>query len=167
MDKAIEKSLEKSEFSTQGELKSFVSEVQSKIAVFEKSLYEQDKVTPENLKKVKVWRSKLLQIIKGNKELPVVETETEKSGLETLKILNRQINIADTNQKILDKSTLKILSLDYSSGELENMIKETTKKFEQNINKEKQEDRKLIFVFILFVGICLSIIFDKIYLKFS
>ena len=165
MDKFIEKSLEKDEFATQNELKSFITDLQSKITVYEKKLYEEDAITSENLKKIKTWRSKILQIIKSNKELPETETIQEKDGLDTLKLLNRQIELADTNQKILDKSTLKILSLDYSSSELENMIQETTKKFEKSINKEKQEDRRLILVFILFIGICLSIIFDKIYLK--
>ena len=165
MDKFIEKSLEKDEFATQNELKSFITDLQSKITVYEKKFYEEDAITSENLKKIKTWRSKILQIIKSNKELPETETIQEKDGLDTLKLLNRQIELADTNQKILDKSTLKILSLDYSSSELENMIQETTKKFEKSINKEKQEDRRLILVFILFIGICLSIIFDKIYLK--
>lgn len=165
MDKVIEKSLEKKDFATEAEMKAFISEMQSKITTYEKILYEQDKVDAKHLKMIKVWRSKLLQILKESKELPITENAEEKEGFEALKLMNKQVDLADTNQKILDKSTLKVLSLDYSSKELENAILETTKKFEKSFSKERSEGRRLIAMFIVFIGVCLSIIFDKIYMR--
>jgi hypothetical protein len=165
MDRIIDKLLEKTEFSSQVELKAFVSEVQSKITIYEKVLYQEDQVDSVNLKKIKAWRNKLLTTLKMNKELPIEEKKEEKEGLEALSLLNRQVEMADVNQKILKKSTLKVMSLDYSSKELEQAILDTNRKFEKNAKKESLEGRNLIFMFILFLSVCLAIILDKLYLK--
>ena len=166
MDKHIEQALERTEFNTQGELDSFIKETQVKIAKYEKLLYLEDGFDKEKLEKVKKWRVKLFRPAKQNKELPVKEDKEEKEGLEALKMLNRQVDLADKNQKILNKSTLKVLSLNYSSKELENAIVETSKMIEKSMSKEKQEERRMILMFLVFIGVCLVILLDKIQLKF-
>ncbi|ELA40917.1 uncharacterized protein VICG_02057 [Vittaforma corneae ATCC 50505] len=165
MDSIIEKKLESPEIKSQEEMKQFVSEMQSKITLFEKNMYDMDGVNPETLKKIKAWRSRLLEIVRSNRELPAKEDPEEREGLETLKLLNRQLEYADLNQKILDKSTLKLASLDFSTDELDKVIAETRKRLESNLKKEEGEYRRLILAFTVFICVCIAILIDKIRLK--
>lgn len=161
MDQIIEKKLNNPQIKSQEEMKTFVSDVQSKISLFEKEIYGKENVNEEALKKIKTWRSRLLEIIKNNKELPLEENDEDKEGLDTLKLLNRQLEHADLNQQILSKSTLKIASLDYSTDELDKIILETRKKIENNLKREEIEYRRLILAFLFLVVICIAIIIDK------
>lgn len=162
MDSIIEKKLKSPEIKTQEDMKRFVSEVQSKIILFEKEIYDKDGLSPEILKKIKSWRSRLLEIVRSNKELPVREDPEEQEGLETLSLLNRQLEHADLNQKILDKSTLKLASLDLSTDELDKVIVETRKKFEGSLKKEETEYRRLILALAIFICVCIAILVDKV-----
>lgn len=166
MESFIEKSLEKPEINSQEELKRFISSLQSKITVFEKQVYEKDAIDQEILKKIRSWRARLLQIVKENKELPEVVNPEETAGMEVLKMLNKQIECADTNQKILAKSTLKLASLDLSTTDLDKIIIETRKKFESDAKREQIEYKKLLIAFIVFLGICFGILLDKIRMKY-
>ncbi|KAM0679631.1 hypothetical protein GINT2_002263 [Glugoides intestinalis] len=166
MESFIEKSLENPEINSQEELKRFIKDLQSKITLFEKQVYEKDAIDQTILKKIRNWRTKLLQIVKENKELPEVINEDETAGMEVLKMLSKQIECADTNQKILVKSTLKLASLDLSTSDLDKVIVETRKKFESGAKREQIEYKKLLVAFIVFLGICLGILLDKIRMKY-
>lgn len=82
-----------------------------------------------------------------------------------MRLLNRQITIANTNQKLLEKSILKLISLDYSN--IEGAIFETRKKPEMNKDKEMSKSRNLLLAFILFIITCLLISRDRIRTKFK
>ncbi len=134
-----------------------------KLAIF--LLYQEDAFDKESLNQVKRWRVSLFKIAKDNKELPINEDKEEKDGLDALKMLNKQVDLADTNQKILSKSTLKVLSLNYSSKELESVILETTKKIEKSVSREHLEHRKLMIMLLIFISVCFAILCDKIYVR--
>lgn len=156
--------LDNPEIRSQSDLKRFVTEVQSKITTFEKQIYGEEN-DPGLIKKIKGWRQRLLEIIKNNRELPENEDPEEKKGIDTLKLLNKQINDAELNQQILAKSTLKLASLDLSAGDLDKVIIETRNKMEQNLKREKIEYRKLLIVFFAFLCICIGIFIDKYRMK--
>lgn len=162
MESAIEKLLTCPEINTQEELRRFVADVQSKITIFEKQIYERGDADPAVLKRIRSWRTKLLEIIKNNKELPEQEDPEEKAGMQTLKLLNRQIDFADTNQRILDKSSLKLVSLDISSDQLDKAMVETRKKLENGLKTEDMEYRRLVIAFIIYIIICIGILIDKL-----
>lgn len=162
MESAIEKLLTGPEINTQEELRRFVADVQSKITIFEKQIYERGDADPAVLKRIRSWRTKLLEIIKNNKELPEQEDPEEKAGMQTLKLLNRQIDFADTNQRILDKSSLKLVSLDISSDQLDKAMVETRKKLENGLKTEDMEYRRLVIAFIIYIIICIGILIDKL-----
>lgn len=165
MDKEIEEHLQNPTFSSQQDLKTFTKKLQTKILLFEQQNYDAE---DENDSRIKMWRSKLLEIIKQNKELPEenIEDSNEKEGIETLRLLNRQLNLADSNQKILCKSSLKLVGLDYSSSDIEKAIIDTRKKLENSKRREKDERKRLFYSFVFFIAVCIYIIADKIRLKF-
>lgn len=165
MDRRIEEALENPQVKSQTELKIFIKKIQSQLSIYEKELYDKELINEETSKRIKAWRSKLLHIIRENKQLPDITeeaTEGEKSGMNTLKLMNRQLSLADTNQKTLEKSTLKLLQLDYSLNEIDKIILETGKKFENSVKIEERENIRLIISIIIFITVCIGIIIDKI-----
>lgn len=166
MEAYIEKKLSEPDAKTQEETRKFVQDLQSKITLYEKNIYDRGDLSSAALKKIKGWRARLLEISRANKEPPAREDAEEHEGLETLRLLNRQLDHADLNKKILDKSTLKLASLDFSTDELDKVIVETRRKFETGLRREQQEYRRLILVFLLFLCLCAGIALDKLRLKF-
>lgn len=168
MDKKIEEDLAEPYIESQIDLKRFVRQMQTKINEYERLLYAKDMVIPETAQKIKAWRSRILQIIRENKELPEEKREDpeEKEGIETLRLLNRQLSLADSNQKYLEKSTLKLISLDYTSSGIEKAILETRKKFENSLSIERSENRNLFIAFALLITICVAILVDKVRFRF-
>lgn len=164
MEKLIEQNLLENTIKNKEDLKEFVRKIQSQIKLYEKKLYDKDLVSEENLNKIKLWRSKLYEIINKHSELPNEEEENEedKKGLDTLGFLYKQIDLAVRNQNILENSTLKLLGLNYTSAELEELILQTGKKFENNKNLENYENRKLMFALFLFLAVCVGILIDKL-----
>lgn len=161
MESYIEKKLQNPEINSQEETKQFVSELQGKITLYEKSVYDRGDLDADTLNKIKRWRTRLLEIVRANKERPVQETPEEAEGIEVLKLLNRQLDHANVNQKILDNSTLKLASLDLSTDELDKVIVETRVKFEKSLKKEEVEYRRLVVAFMVFILVCIAILFDK------
>lgn len=168
MERRIDEALENPKIGSQADLKDFIKNIQSKIVIYEKNLYEKELYNPETAKKIRGWRLSILRIIKENKQLPEEKEDNtqEKAGVETLKLLNKQISLADTNQKILEKSTLKLLQLDYTLSELDKIIFETGKKFEDTVKTETFENRRLTVAIVIFVTVCIGILIDKIRCKF-
>lgn len=165
MESKIEENLKNPNISSQQDLKAFVKNMQAKIMAYEMASYDKEENCSQ---KIKNWRSRLMEIIKQYKELPenTIEDSQDIEGIETLKMLNKQLGLADSNQRILDKSTLKLIGLDYSSNDIEKAIVSTRKKLENSRKKEKEERRRLFYSFIFFIGVCLYIIVDKIRIKF-
>lgn len=164
MDRAIDDELRNAKFNSQDELKSFIRKIQSKIALYEKRSYLNESYTEKTASKIQVWRNKIQKIINSNREIEETEND-DKAGLHILKLLNKQISISDTNQNILEKSTLKLLGLNYSIADIEKIIQETGKRFEQGINIENSEIRNIKIALCIFVFVCLGIIIDKFRLK--
>lgn len=166
MDRQVEEKLRRPEINTQAELKKFVRETQALIAAYEQELYAQEGVSPETQAAVKHWRARMFAIIREHKDLPETlgasaPADESDDGIQTLKLLNRQLGLADTNQRLLEKSTLKLVGLDYTNGDIEKAIVETRKKIRHGKSKERRERRNLLFGFLFLVAVCLYIIVDK------
>jgi len=161
MESYIEKKLQNPEVNSQEEAKQFVNELQGKITLYEKNIYDKGDLDAETLGKIKKWRAKLLEIARASKEQPVHESPEEAEGIEVLKLLNRQLDHANLNQKILDSSTLKLASLDLSTDELDKVMVETRMKFERSLKKEEVEYRRLVIAFVVFILVCIGILADK------
>lgn len=163
MEKLIEENLSGNEIKSKDDLKEFVKKIQSQIKLYEKKLYDKTMVSEENLSKIKIWRARLYDIINKNSDLPdlSVNDQEEVEGINTLHLLNKQLDLADANQSILEKSSLKLIGLNYSSAEIEKLIYQAGKKLESGVATEIAENRRLIFALVSFIVICIGILIDK------
>lgn len=166
MDQKIEERLAHPDTSSQGSLRGFVKDVQALIGDYEQQLYEDGEADPAGLARVKRWRARCLAIVRANKTQPAENKGFDEAGVETLKLVHRQIQFADTNQRLLDRGTLKLVGLDYSCGDIEKAIAETRKKVQAGKSKERREKRNLLLGFIFFVAVCLFIVVDKLRMRF-
>lgn len=166
MESYIERKLQNPDTKSSSETKMFVAEMQARIALYEKNMYDRSDIDSETLRKIKKWRARLLEIARASKEHPIEEAPEEAEGFETLKLLHRQLEHADLNQKILDRSTLKLASLDLSTDELDKVMVETREKFETSLKREQIEYRRLVVAFVLFILVCVGILADKFRTKF-
>lgn len=160
METEIEKELMRTEFESQQDLKVFTTKLQVKIQEYEQMLYDEENFTEAERQKIKRWRQKLYDLVRANnivKEEDDACNELEK----TVKVVHRQIQKADTNQALLDSSTLKLMGLNYSNADIEKIVEETKKRIQRNKSKEKQEINFIIGAFIIFICVCLLILFDK------
>lgn len=184
LEREIEKYLEHPQLYFNGKdmahetIKSFFTYIQSKITSYEKLLYDREAVDDMSLKKIKVWRSRLIFLVKQLNERKSEQKNLvddhlnnqeqsleEKKGIETLRMLNKQIETADTNKTILDKSTLKLLSLDYSADELKKAMEDARKKIDLGLSKEKQEVRSLFISLLILICVSLLILSDKFFIS--
>lgn len=164
MDGDIERRLENPRVGSRDELRSFIRETQSLIGEYERQHYGD--ADPRVAGRIGRWRRRILEIIREKKQLGGAEDETteelSKDGIDTLRLLNRQLQQAESNQQILERSTLKLIGLDYSCGDIEGAIVETRRKMQQGLGKERKERRNILIAFIFFAGVCFYILFDRI-----
>jgi len=160
MENKINEELTKIRFTSQDELKRYTSSVQMLIQDYEQYLYEMNNYDKFEQNKIKQWRNKLYQIIQENKDIPErMENFDELEG--TVKVIHRQVKKADINQQLLDKSTLKLMGLNYTSGDVEKALIDTKKKIKENQKKERNEIFLIMIAFIIFIFVCFLILFDK------
>lgn len=174
MDKKIEEALAAPKLTTQAGVKKFLKETRALIDEYECGQYEEESDNEATASKVRRWRSRLLAIVREHKNLPdeeeVAESSDEaeaKEGLSTLKMLNQQLLMADTNQKLLERGTLKLVGLSYSCNDIEKAIIESRKKITVGKSKEQKERRNIFIGFIFLVCVCLFILLDKFYMKYA
>ncbi|KAH9410716.1 hypothetical protein HK407_12g18480 [Ordospora pajunii] len=164
MDDHINKELSRSDFSSLEDLKEHIRSVQVMVSKYEKQMYESDSYNDSCRNKIREWRNRLYQIAQENKNAH--ESLDNVDELEkTARLVHRQISKADTNQNVLDKSTLKLMGLNYTSKDIENALAETKKKMKKNKQQERVEVLLLTGAFVLFVCVCILILFDKLVSK--
>ncbi|ORD97553.1 hypothetical protein HERIO_565 [Hepatospora eriocheir] len=155
----------------ENEFKTYVIKVQKIIFQYERSLYND--YTDENKEEIRSFRKNLSSIITFYKKESLFKNNEEpkfsskaKDGLSTLKLLNVQLATAKVNKNLLEKGTLKLVGLNYTSKDIKEGIIGANKKL-KNLNiQEKNEIRRLRIVFTVFLLITFLIIIDKLYLKF-
>ncbi|ORE00595.1 hypothetical protein A0H76_2193 [Hepatospora eriocheir] len=155
----------------ENEFKTYVTRVQKLIFQYERSLYND--YTDENKEEIRSFRKNLSSIITFYKKESLFKNNEEpkfsskaKDGLSTLKLLNVQLATAKVNKNLLEKGTLKLVGLNYTSKDIKEGIIGANKKL-KNLNiQEKNEIKRLRIVFTVFLLITFLIIIDKLYLKF-
>ena len=161
MDHEIEERLADATFASQTELRAFMKETQELIARYEKE--HQGDAAAETRSRVAAWRRRLLAVIRDNKELPeeTEDEEIDEGGMNALRLMNKQLVQAGMNQTLLDKSTLKLMSLDYSCGEIADAIAKTKNKFTREKAARKRGRRNVMLSFCFFITVCVGILFAK------
>ncbi|KAM0671835.1 hypothetical protein CWI42_121740 [Ordospora colligata] len=164
MDEEINRKIMRSNFSSPEELKEHIRLVQAMVSEYEKKMYETYNYDDKCRTKIREWRNKLYQMAHENKITQ--ESSDNIDELEkTARLVHRQIGKADTNQSVLDKSTLKLMGLNYTSKDIENALVETKEKMKKNRKQERAEVFLLTGAFVLFVCVCILILFDKLVSK--
>lgn len=156
----IEKALERRDFGSQDELREFVGSVQRLIRKHEQHLYEVDEFTAAEQNRIREWRNRLHQIFQECRGIP--EKSEHSDELEkTARVAHRQVRKADANQQVLDKSTLKLMGLNYTNGDIEKALQDARKRIRENKQREKTEVFLIFAAFGIFASICLLVLFDK------
>jgi len=146
---------------TQVELRNFIKDANRLILGLEKEQIMSEEVDGDEVEK---WKKKLRGLIEEKRELP--EKDENEEGYEALRILQRQISLADTNQQALDGGTLKLINLGSTCEEIEVSMKEAGKKMYNWKRKERKENRNLMMAFGLFLAVCLYILVDRLRMRF-
>lgn len=160
MEEKINKEVLRAEFGTQEDLRKHMSSVQAMIRDYEKHLYEEGRYDGASKAKIKHWRDKLYRTAQEHKDIS--EASENLDELEgTVRMVHRQIGKADANQQVLDKSTLKLMGLDYTSGDIEKALGDTRAKVKENQRQERTEVIMVLGALLVFVCVCIVILFDK------
>lgn len=150
---------------TEADLRSFVADVKQKIVAYERSLLEGGTYDEDADMRVNKWRKRMVQIISENrKKVARVGGGKHNDIFETFKLVSRQIDKADINLQLLDKSTLKLVGLDYSSKDIENEINKTKSILAKNRYEEVKEVRMLYLGLAVLLVVCLLILLDKLFI---
>eukprot|EP00866_Antonospora_locustae_P001879 jgi/Antlo1/1879/50 len=152
-------------FATEEDLRQYVNNVKQKIIEYEQLLLEEGQYTESVESQVGEWRRRIWGMISENKKRIGSKSITEKHNevFETVKLASRQVDKANVNLQLLDKSTLKLVGLNYSSRDIENELR----KARDAIMKNRAEERKevwMIYVGVLLLAVvCLAILTDKLF----
>lgn len=152
-------------FATEEDLRRYVNNVKQKVIEYEQLLIEEGRYTESAESQVGEWRRQIWGIISESKKRIGREHATEKHNdvFETVKLASRQVDKANVNLQLLDKSTLKLVGLNYSSRDIENELA----KARDAIMKNRAEERKevwMIYVGVLLLAVvCLAILVDKLF----
>lgn len=160
MEGQIEELLREPCLDSQDTLKKFVNKMQNLIMDFEQSLYAKD--DPVLKEQIKRWRKRLFRIIKENRQLPEIAEEGTMDALSTLQMVNKQKDMAITNQRLLDKGTLKLIGLNYTAKDIEESIAAAKKNLQFAKSKERKERKNLILGFLFFISVCIFILIDRL-----
>ncbi|CAD26096.1 hypothetical protein [Encephalitozoon cuniculi GB-M1] len=160
MEEKINTELSRTEFSSQEDLKKHVLFVQAMIRDYEKHLYEEGRYDDPSKSNVRHWRDKLYRTVQEHRDIS--ESAENLDELEnTARLVHRQIGKADANQQILDRSTLKLMGLNYTSNDIEKALTDTRNKLKENQKQERFETLLVLIALLVFILICVLILFDK------
>ena len=150
-------------FTDEVELRSFISKVKQKISEYEHKAIEDSRRYADAESLMKGWRKKILEIIlESKKGLKRPESQDgDDEMLETVMIASRQINKANINLHLLDKSTLKLVGLNYSCRDIENEISKAKDVITKNKLEEKKEIWMVYLGILVLLVVCVAILLDK------
>ncbi|KAM0686979.1 hypothetical protein COBT_001789 [Conglomerata obtusa] len=162
-------------YALEKEIKSHLNKAYTLIHNYELELYEKEMYTDNEIQKIKQWRSTLIKNANRLKTQiynskttndEVIPKRDDLNDLEeTVRLVSREICKTDKNISLLERSTLKLKGINYTSKDLEREISETRKM----MLKEKLQEQKEVFLIkiaiLIFMIVCLIIIFDIVKLQ--
>ena len=143
------------------DLSNFIKQTQLLINKYELENYAN--YTEEIKREVAQFRSKVCEIAKNIKNEN--EETGEDEGIEILKMLNKQLILADINQNALEKGTIKLERLNYTNVDILEEISKANSKIVEKKNREKSEMRRIKWAYKMMMILCLLIILDKFYVR--
>ncbi|ORD94543.1 hypothetical protein ECANGB1_533 [Enterospora canceri] len=168
LEAQIETLLAKKEFKSRNDMRLYLKNIHLLINKYELELYQSHDEKAQN--KVNDYREMANKIFLLNKNIKSDEKESQETykeeGIETLKMLNTQLMLADINQKQLEKGTIKIESLDYTNTDILREIQKANTKIKTLKDKERGEVSQIKRAYKFLLLICLLILCDKIYIRF-
>ncbi|KAM0676067.1 hypothetical protein GVAV_000028 [Gurleya vavrai] len=173
LEKNIINSLKVPFFETENELKNHLKNTRDMIANYELFLYEIEAYDDEEIEKITKWRRTLAinaNTVKNSILKNVKEQFNSKSANrddindleETVRLVSREINKADQNISILQKSTIKLKGINYTSKDLEKEIEETRRMIQKDKNMERKEILRIKMAICIFIFVCFAIFVDII-----
>ncbi|KAM0676822.1 hypothetical protein BDAP_002563 [Binucleata daphniae] len=84
---------------------------------------------------------------------------------ETVRLVSREVLKTNKHIMMLEKSTLKLKGLNYTSKDLEKEIEETKKLMEKDRLQERKEFYYIKAAIAVFVSVCVLILLDKFGIK--
>ncbi|KAL0263972.1 UNVERIFIED_CONTAM: hypothetical protein PYX00_010886 [Menopon gallinae] len=152
-------------FDTEEDLRLYVNRVKQKVIEYEQQLLEEGQYTEDAEQRVGEWRRRIWGVISESKRGAGRGNVSEKHSdvFETVKLASRQIDKANVNLQLLDKSTLKLVGLNYSSRDIENELA----KARDVITKSRAEERREVWMVytgvLVLATVCLVILADKLF----
>lgn len=151
-------------FGTEEDLRQYVNSVKQKIIEYEQLLLEEGRYTESVESQVGKWRRRIWGIISENKKKIDRKHVSEKHNdvFETVKLVSRQVDKANMNLQLLDKSTLKLVGLNYSSRDIENELAKARDAIMKNRAEERKEVWMIYMGVLLLAVVCMAILVDKL-----
>lgn len=130
---------------------------------YELFLYENDAYDNIAIEKISNWRKLLSQKVglyraKSNDECKPKVSKIE----ETVTLVSRQISKADENTLGMERSSIKLKGLNYTSKDLQKEIAKTKKLLIKKRTTVEKEVLMIKFALLIFLTVCVAIIVDKI-----
>ena len=121
----INSKLSSKRYENLSEMRSAVKELQLLIAKYEQAHYGQ--LTEEVTKEIREYRLGVRKMVNKHKELfdsnnEATDALKDDEGVETLRRIHGQINLAAENQQILQKGTLKLTNLNLTNEEIKSIL---------------------------------------------
>lgn len=164
LKKEIETKLNCKKFTNRDSMWKHLKEVQLLINKFELKHYSN--YTDEIKRQVQEYRAAVNNIIQNHKFCMKQTEELEsQEELDVLQMINQQIIAANINQQLLEKGTVKLDSLDYTTEEIFAEIQKANKKIIEQKNIEKKEIFRIKRAFRWLIIVCVFILCDKFYCR--
>jgi hypothetical protein len=160
MEDRIVEELRRTEFVSQEEVRRHVAEVQAHIQEYEQDLYESNRYNAEERAKIRKWRLGLYNTVRSRASVPE-NTEALEELESTARLVHRQVQKADANQRLLDKSTLKLMGLNYTNRDIERKLEEARRRIRENKKRERTEWLMIAVAAVVFIFVCILILFEK------
>ncbi|KAL6121874.1 hypothetical protein NUSPORA_01154 [Nucleospora cyclopteri] len=163
----IERKLEVENFKNILEMRNHLKNIKFLIVKYEQVFY--GNFTEERKGEIRCFRRRITEILKKNKNLINEETtqkeEKDDEGIETLRMINKQIALSESNQRILEKGTIKLQTLDLTNADITDEIKKANKKVSKFKEAEKNQIRRIKMAYFFLLLISFLIICDKMYIR--
>ncbi|KCZ81373.1 hypothetical protein H312_01255, partial [Anncaliia algerae PRA339] len=128
---------------TEEDLRKYLTKATNLISQYEKTLVEND-LYDVNAQYINAWHDKVINYIRTvTKREDHVMNQEENELFDVVKMASKQVDKADYNSELLDKSGIKLKGLNYSLEEVEKEIESTKINLMKNKYEEMKEERFL------------------------
>ncbi|KCZ78416.1 hypothetical protein H311_00552 [Anncaliia algerae PRA109] len=146
---------------TEEDLRKYLTKATNLISQYEKTLVEND-LYDVNVQYINAWHDKVINYVRTvTKREDHVMNQEENELFDVVKMASKQVDKADYNSELLDKSGIKLKGLNYSLEEVEKEIESTKINLMKNKYEEMKEERFLYIGLIVLLLSCFIIFVDK------